>query len=560
MRIRIREVVLPLDATETDTFAAVAKRIRSSPSTLTDLCIVRRSIDARRRPIHSSHGKNKKEKKESHRHRAPCIVLTVECEVPRAVGMRALHLPHIERCTTSWEPSPPLLPFPIPATVSSTVPRPVVVGGGPAGLFATLTLAAAGLRPILIERGKPVSERQRDVGAFWGKGILDPESHVFFGEGGAGMFSDGKLTSRSKDTRRRQAVLATLVRCGADPSILIDSEPHLGSDGLAKILPRLRAEIESKGGEIRFRTRMKDLVVGEKGIEAIQLENEILETRIAILATGQSAREIYSLLEAKGVALVPKAFAIGVRLELPQSAIDRAQWGEWAGHPRLGAAPLKATCSAELAGRACYTFCPCPGGRVVACASSAGEVLTNGMSLSPRRGYWGNAAFVVSVEPQDIVDTIDGSFALRGLRFQQEIEQRAFVRGGGDYTVPASPLLDFLTSRSPTALPESRSCLRARSVDLHEILPGWIATTLIRAIPLILGRMEGIRLEEAILYAPETRTSSPVRILRDPETLQVPSIRGLYAIGDGAGYAGGIVSAAIDGIRAAEAILQHWTR
>jgi uncharacterized FAD-dependent dehydrogenase len=438
--------------------------------------------------------------------------------------------------------------------------RVVVVGAGPAGLMAALVLAEAGLTPLVIERGAAVEQRTGQVGRFWRDGQLEIESNVLYGEGGAGLFSDGKLTSRNKDRPRVRRMLETLVRCGAPAGILIEADPHLGSDVLTRIVPALRHLIVSAGGEVRFNARLDGLEIDGGTLRAVHIGDERIEAAACVLATGHSARDVYRMLHRVGVTLEAKAFAVGVRAELTQQRIDEAQWGRWAGHPRLGAASFRLTRPETEAARSCYTFCTCPGGVVISCASEPGMLTTNGMSLAARNGLLGNAGFLVPVGPEDYPEPSAGQPAeLAGLEFQADIESKAFQAGGADYSVPAARLTDFLAGESGGALPADRSCRRSRSADLRSVLPEFVCRTLAEAMPYMLSRQRGIVLDEITLYAAETRTSSPVRVVRGPTGESVAAV-GLFPAGEGAGYAGGIVSSGIDGLRAAQGVLDALER
>jgi len=416
--------------------------------------------------------------------------------------------------------------------------------------MAALALAEAGRNPLLIERGEAAAPRAQRVTAFWKAGALDDESNVLFGEGGAGLFSDGKLTSRSKDRPRVRRFLEALVACGASPDILIDAEPHLGSDVLEELVPALRRRIIGLGGEVRFHARLERLEIENGRVRGALISGADFRTDCCVLATGHSARDSYEMLARQGVPLEPKPFAIGLRLEIPQHRIDTAQWG--GPFANLGSASFRLTRKAEEQARACYSFCMCPGGLVIACASSAGTMTTNGMSLSRRDRPFGNAAFLVPVVPADFPQ--NDKPALAGIAFQKELEALAFAAGGSDYTLPAQRLVDFLSGTTPAELPAARSCLRARAAQLRGLLPEFAENTLCSALPKMLRGLRGVRLEEALLYAAETRSSSPVRVVRG-EDGQSGGVRGLYPCGEGAGYAGGIVSSGIDGLRIAEAVV-----
>ena len=534
MRVKISQLPLPLDYEEKDILKAAAAKLKCSEDLLSGLKIIRRSIDARSR------------------REAPVFSIHVEIEISDSAGFLLPDDKDIQII-----PGEKIFPeIMIPKISGKAKSRPVVIGSGPSGLMAALTLAEAGLSPLLIERGSPVKERTSQVSLFWKKGELNPEGNVLFGEGGAGLFSDGKLTTRSKDRFRVRRFLETLVKCGAPEDVLIDSEPHLGTDILKKIVPAFRNLIEGAGGEVRFHSRLEGVRAENGRLCGITVNGQNIETQHCILATGHSARDVYQMLAESGVMVEQKSFAVGLRLELPQERIDRAQWGSFAGHPRLGAAGFRLTFKEDKMNRACYTFCMCPGGTVIPCASSSGTLTTNGMSLSARSGGFGNAAFLVPVHPADFGNEADEKYSgLAGIGFQDKIERLAYNAGGGDYSLPASPLSAFLTNRYPDILPERRSWPRSRPADLHMILPGFVCTTLEAAIPKMLSLLKGVLHEEVLLYAAETRSSSPVRVSRN-ETGESVNLSGLFPSGEGAGYAGGIVSSAVDGLRAAEAVIR----
>ncbi|MDQ7824855.1 MAG: NAD(P)-binding protein [Candidatus Eremiobacteraeota bacterium] len=432
--------------------------------------------------------------------------------------------------------------------------RPVVIGAGPAGLFAALLLAESGYRPLLLERGPAVPERALNVRRFWERGELDPECNVQFGEGGAGTFSDGKLTTMIRDIRCRK-VLQELVFCGAPEEILFSYRPHIGTDLLKKVVVGLRKKIEALGGTVRFRCRAADLVIKDHKLAGVITgSGETLETAVAIVAPGHSARDMFSLLHRRGVELAPKPFSLGVRIEHRQSLIDAAQYGKWAYHPALPPAEYKFAYH-HASGRSLYTFCMCPGGFVIAASSEAHGVVTNGMSESSRGGENANSALLVGVTPDDF----GGSHPLAGVDFQRRYEQRAYEQGQGGYRAPAQLAGDFLEGRESHALGSVTPTYSPgiRLTSLQECLPPYVIETMREGLAAFNRKLRGFASRDAILTGVETRSSSPVRILRGSSFES--STGGLYPCGEGAGYAGGIVSAAVDGIKAAEAIIMKYS-
>jgi uncharacterized FAD-dependent dehydrogenase len=473
--------------------------------------------------------------------------------------------------------------------------RPVVVGFGPCGMFAALALAQMGFKPIVLERGKPVRERTKDTWGLWRKNALNPESNVQFGEGGAGTFSDGKLYSQIKDPRHLgRKVMDEFVKAGAPADILFAAHPHIGTFKLVKVVEHIREHIIALGGEIRFEQRVSDVLLsptaqGQRlaGLQVQDLrtgQSQTLHTRHAVLALGHSARDTFVMLHRRGVAMQAKAFSIGVRIEHPQSVIDQARWGRHAGHPLLGAADYKLVHHAQN-GRAVYSFCMCPGGTVVAATSEPGRVVTNGMSQYSRNERNANAGMVVAIDPPDYpLDTAawqaafgddDGAelaqeaqalsrqqppahHPLAGMVLQRQLESRAFEIGGRNYEAPGQLVGDFLAQRASTAwgsvLPSYKPGVKL--VDLADVLPDYAVAAMREALPVFGRKIKGYDMDDAVLTGVETRTSSPLRIPRG-EDHQSTNVQGIYPAGEGASYAGGILSAGVDGIKVAESLARH---
>ncbi|HEU0219573.1 MAG TPA: NAD(P)/FAD-dependent oxidoreductase [Gallionella sp.] len=436
--------------------------------------------------------------------------------------------------------------------------RPVVIGMGPAGLFAGLLLAQMGFRPLILERGKAVRERTKDTFGLWRQGVLNPESNVQFGEGGAGTFSDGKLHSQIKDPRHLgRKVLEEFVKAGAPEEILYVGKPHIGTFRLVSMVEKMRETIRSLGGEIRFQSRVDDIEIeNEKVCGVVLAGGERIATNHLVLAVGHSARDTFAMLHKRGVYLEAKPFSIGFRIEHPQSLIDRARYGDNAGNPLLGAADYKLVHHASN-GRSVYSFCMCPGGTVVAATSEPGGVVTNGMSQYSRNERNANSGIVVGITPEDYpADSSDPDSPLAGMEFQRRWESRAYELGGGNYCAPGQLVGDFLAGRpsikfgsvQPSYAPGVHLC------DLSTALPDYAIAAIREALPAFAKQIRGFDLPDAVLTGVETRTSSPIRIKRHDGDLQSINTRGLYPAGEGAGYAGGILSAAVDGIRVAEAV------
>lgn len=432
--------------------------------------------------------------------------------------------------------------------------RPVIVGMGPAGMFAGLLMARKGYNPIIIERGQKVEERTETVNYFWKTGKLSVHSNVQFGEGGAGTFSDGKLTTRIKDSRC-DYVLEAFVKGGAPKEIIYSGKPHVGTDVLKDVVKNIREEIISLGGEVRFNNTLEDLVIKDGRLTQIIVNKEALPCTNLVLAIGHSSRDTYEMLHKRGITLTGKPFAIGVRVEHLQSLIDESQYGKFAGHKRLKAADYRLTHIGERTKRAVYSFCMCPGGEVVAAASEEGRLVTNGMSYYKRDKDNANSALVVTVGPDDF----KGSSPLSGMEFQRHYEALAYAAGGGNYTAPVQLVGDFLKDSLSKSIgnvvPSYRPGWEFR--DLRQCLPAFVIETLKEGLINFDKKIKGFAGYDAVLTGIETRTSAPVRIERG-ENLQSTAVEGLYPCGEGAGYAGGIVSAAVDGIKIAEKIMKEW--
>jgi len=502
-----------------------ARRLGTSSGSLSGFRIVKESIDARRKPdIYLVYS----------------VVAEIDGKVriPSDGSVRELE-EIIER-------------EPVPGSLRLNN-RPVIVGSGPAGIFAGLVLSKNGYRPIILERGAPLEERVKTVSRYWENGELDTETNVQFGEGGAGTFSDGKLTTRINDPRCER-VLKEFFEAGAHEDILYKAKPHIGSDVLRRVVVNLREKIIQNGGEFRFGAKLTSIVIKDGKVRGAVINgSETIDTDVLILAAGHSARDTYSELHRIGVRFVRKPFSIGVRIEHPQDLINKAQYGRAAGHPRLGAADYQLFY--KTGGRTVYTFCMCPGGVVVASASENDTIVTNGMSEYARDRENANSALVVSVDPEDF----GGSHPLAGIDFQRTWEKLAFEAGGRKNAAPVQKLGDFIEGVRSKSWGRVKPSYTGNisSADLNTCLPGFVTGPMKESIAYFDRKIKGFGMKDALLTGVETRTSSPVRIPRG-ETLEAEGISGLYPAGEGAGYAGGIMSAAVDGIRVAEQIIKTY--
>jgi len=527
--LRISGIKLNLDETEEMLAVKAADVLHISADDISSLEIVRKSIDARR-------------------HRPPHFVYVLHVSVSASLKLPRISGEEIQVTEASHESPQPFL---------TSAGRPefpvVVIGGGPAGLFASYILTCRGIPVILLERGTSIEKRTKDVQKFWEKGLLHPQSNVFFGEGGAGTFSDGKLTSRSGNPYSSW-VKNILVEMGAQPEILTDAKPHIGTDRLRQVIVNLRKCLIKKGCRIEFEAQATDFIIREGMMVGVVINGkEEIRTNNMILAIGQSADDTCARLLERGVQLEPKPFAVGLRVEHPQDLINALQYGKWHHHPQLPPAEYFIKASLTDLNRSVYTFCMCPGGSVIACSTFEGNLITNGMSNAARSGAFANSAIVVNVRTDDF--SSDGH-PLAGLRFRQLWERRAFETGGKNYHAPAQKLTDFLEGRISSTVGPTSFLPGVRSVDLREVLPEFVAHALKRGIKDFDKKMSGFITQDALLIGVETRTSSPVRICRGNDGRSL-NIKGLYPCGEGAGYAGGIISSALDGIKAAQNLIEN---
>ncbi len=526
--LRITELRLPIDHPEEALRAAIVQRLKITDGDLLDFTVFKRSHDARKVRVEL------------------LLVYIVDCKLKNEAAL----LKKFSK-DRNIGPTPDTSYHFIGHARHAPVKRPVIIGFGPCGIFAALILAQMGLRPIVLERGKAVRERTQDTWGLWRKKILNPESNVQFGEGGAGTFSDGKLYSQIKDPKHYgRKVLNEFVKAGAPEEILYVSHPHIGTFRLVGMVENMRAEIESLGGEIRFQQKVSDVLIDNGQVRGVTLESgEQIETDHVVLALGHSARDTFQMLHERGVFMEAKPFSVGFRIEHPQSLIDKARFGKFAGHPLLGAADYKLVYHASN-GRSVYSFCMCPGGTVVAATSEPNRVVTNGMSQYSRNERNANAGIVVGITPADYPGG-----PLAGVDLQRELESRAFELGGGTYEAPGQLVGDFVAGKPSTEFGSVTPSYKpgVHLTDLASSLPDYAITAIREALPAFDKQIRGFYMHDAVLTGVETRTSSPVRITRGDDC-QSLNVKGLYPAGEGAGYAGGILSAGVDGIKVAEAV------
>ena len=540
--LRLTDLKLPLDHDEAALPAAIVARLGIAANELTGFTIAKRSYDARKRG-------------------AITLIYAVDVDTSREADILARLQVDDEAMDGKVGPTPDTTYRFVAKLLAEQALRPLVIGMGPCGLFAGLILAQMGLKPIILERGKNVRERTVDTFGLWRKKILNPESNVQFGEGGAGTFSDGKLYSQISDKRHYgRKVLTEFVKAGAPEEILYVSKPHIGTFRLVSMVENMRADIEALGGEIRFSHRVDDVQVetdasGARRVRGVVLaDGSTLRADHVVMALGHSARDTFFMLHERGVFLEAKPFSIGFRIEHPQSLIDRARFGPQAGHPILGAADYKLVHHCRN-GRSVYSFCMCPGGTVVAAASEPGRVVTNGMSQYSRNERNANAAIVVGITPEDYAEFDPSGSPLAGIALQRHWEEQAYRLGGESYDAPGQLVGDFLHKRASKQFGAVQPSYTPGVTlgDLSTALPRYAIDAIREALPAFDKQIKGFAMDDAILTGVETRTSSPVRITRGVDG-QSLNTQGLFPAGEGAGYAGGILSAAVDGIRAAEAV------
>jgi uncharacterized FAD-dependent dehydrogenase len=526
--LRITELKLPIDHPDEDLRPALLQRLGIDSDELLDFTLFKRSYDARKKSSEL------------------CFIYTIDFQVrDEAALLRRLaddrHL----------NPAPDVSYKVVGHAPEGLTERPIVVGFGPCGIFAGLLLAQMGFKPIILERGKEVRQRTKDTWGLWRKNVLNPESNVQFGEGGAGTFSDGKLYSQIKDPKfHGRKVLHEFVKAGAPEEILYVSKPHIGTFRLTGVVENMRHQIEALGGEVRFEQRVTDVLIDNGQLQGVVVDGgERIESRHVIMALGHSARDTFRMLHGRGVYMEAKPFSVGFRIEHPQSLIDRARLGKYAGHPKLGAADYKLVHHAKN-GRSVYSFCMCPGGTVVAATSEPNRVVTNGMSQYSRNERNANSGIVVGITPEDYPGG-----PLAGIELQERLESHAYLMGGSTYEAPAQLVGDFIAGKASQELGSVEPSYKpgVKLVDLADALPAYAIEAIREALPAFDKQIKGFALHDAVLTGIETRTSAPLRITRD-ESMQSLNVKGLFPAGEGAGYAGGILSAGVDGIRIAEAL------